>query len=156
MNENIFEDKYNRYKTMVFNISYSYLNNIFDTEDATQETFIRFYRKNKHFEQDSEERFYLIRITINVCKDILKAKKRYVKVSEDKMNDIPTIYDETHLKHNIFDYVEALKPKHKEIIIYKYIEDLSHKEIAQMLGIKEESARKRLERAIKELRKIWR
>lgn len=141
---------------MVFNISYSYLNNIFDTDDATQEAFIRFYRKNKHFEQDREEMYYLIRITINVCKDILKAKKRYVIVTEDEMNYIPTLYDETHVKHNIFDYVAALKPKHKEIIIYKYIEDLSHKEIAQILGIKEETARKRLERAINELRKIWR
>lgn len=155
MNEDMFEKKYNSYKHMVFNISYSYLNNYFDAEDAVEDTFIKFYNKNMKFNTAADEKYYLIRMTINVCKDILKEKKKYVFLNNEDLDYLnqQKRYD-VHNKYTILDDISKLKSNYKEIIIYRYLENLSHKEIAKILKISESSSQKRLERAIKELKKL--
>ena len=71
MNEHTFNEIYAEYKVMVFRIIYAYLQNIEDTEDVVIETFVRLYQTKRSFKTKSDNKYYLIRIAINVAKTAL-------------------------------------------------------------------------------------
>ena len=61
-----------QYQDMVYRIALSHLGNVQDAEDAVQEVFLKLYRQNTSPAGDSL-RFWLIRVTINHCRDILRS-----------------------------------------------------------------------------------
>ncbi|HOE53866.1 MAG TPA: sigma-70 family RNA polymerase sigma factor [Bacilli bacterium] len=139
---------YETYKVMVFQIAYSYLQSVEDAEDAVLESFMRLLRINKNFVSSDDERRYLTRIVVNVSKDMLR-KKRPVSISDP----IVAISDEP-LNENeyIWDEVNKLKTKYKDVIILRYVNEYSFSEIAKVLKISASAARKRHERALKMLK----
>lgn len=153
MNENIFRGKYHKYKQMIFNICYSYLKTHDDAEDVMQDTFISFYHLNKSFINDDQEKYYLIRMTINNCKNMIKKNKHIYHFKDDEVNNLKSL--NVIEKTNIIDIISFLDNKLKEVIVLKYAENLSNREIASALNISEENVRKRLERAIKTLKNKW-
>mgnify|MGYP000126448429 FL=1 len=66
-------EKYERYKNMLFNIAYSYLGNKHDCEDVLQEAFIKLCYYAPEFETEENEKRWIIRITINLCKNHVKS-----------------------------------------------------------------------------------
>jgi len=139
---------YETYKVMVFQIAYSYLQSVEDAEDAVLESFMRLLRINNNFVSSDDERRYLTRIVVNVSKDMLR-KKRPVSISDP----IVAISDEP-LNENeyIWDEVNKLKTKYKDVIILRYVNEYSFSEIAKVLKISASAARKRHERALKMLK----
>ncbi len=139
---------YETYKVMVFQIAYSYLQSVEDAEDAVLESFMRLLRINKNFVSSDDERRYLTRIVVNVSKDMLR-KKRPVSISDP----IVAISDEP-LNENeyIWDEVNKLKTKYKDVIILRYVNEYSFSEIAKVLKISASATRKRHERALKMLK----
>ena len=57
----------------VYRLAYSYLKNPDDAEDVVQETFLRLYLSNTEFETDENIKAWLIRVAINLSKDMLKS-----------------------------------------------------------------------------------
>ncbi len=57
----------------VLRTSYMYLKDLQNAEDAFQEVFIRVFNKFESFKGESSEKTWIIRITINVCKDMLRS-----------------------------------------------------------------------------------
>lgn len=158
MNERdrLFETKYNHYKKMIFNICYAYTRNHSDAEDIFQDVFMRFYDLNKAFSSNEHEKNYLIRMTINYCKDFLRKKKRQRVVSDDNLIQlIPSKNDVEIEKANPLIMIEDLRDTYKDVIVLKYIENMSNQEISSVLNISEVNVRKRLERAIRKLKEKW-
>lgn len=151
--EQIFETKYNHYKKMVFNICYAYTRNHQDAEDTFQDVFMKFYDIKKRFTSSDHERNYLIRITINLCKDFLrKKKKQNTIISDELVHHTPS----PELKgNNPLDMLEELNENYRDILVLKYIENMSNQDISNILNISESNVRKRLERAIKKLKIKW-
>lgn len=153
MNEAVFKNKYLAYKQTVFNICISYLKSFDDAEDVMQEIFIKFYQIDKKFSQDIDEKYYLIRMTINSCINWLRKHKRIYRLSD---SEICNLRSTTMIEDmEITDMISILDSKYKAVVILKYAENLSMKEISSSLGIKESNVRKRLQRAIEILKKEW-
>lgn len=138
---------YETYKTMVFSLTYAYLQNVTDSEDATLETFVRLMQSEKEFPTLEDERRYITRIAINVAKDMLRKKKtvtlnEYVVADEKSENENEELWLE----------ISKLPNKLKEVIILSYINDLTYFEISKTLKLSEVAVRKRHERAIKKLK----
>lgn len=133
---------------MVFSLTYAYLQNVGDSEDATLETFVRLMRSGKEFPTIEDERRYLTRIAINVAKDMLR-KKRVVPVE-----DLVVTHEDQKLNGNeaLWGEINKLPHKLKEVIVLRYINDHPYEEISKILNISEAAARKRNERAIKILK----
>lgn len=148
-----FEEIYDKYNKMVYKICFSYLRSHFDSEDILQDSFLDLFNSNKSFESKEHEKYYLIRIVINNCKTHLKKNKKTILMTDDELSNIKS--EENIDEVNIIDIISILPPKYKEIIILKYSENLSYKEISIILKISEENARKRNERAIKMLKNEW-
>lgn len=150
MKHEAFNVVYETYKGMVFRICYVYLQNIEDSEDAVVETFIKFLKAQKVLKTAEDQRRYLTRIAVNVSKDMLR-KKKTVAIADL----VVPIEDQRSFKNDaIWHQVNELENKYRDIILLRYLKDLSYKEIAKVLKITESLARKRHERAIKKLEEV--
>ena len=61
-----------RYADTVRRICFMHLKNYDDMEDVFQEVFLKYILHEKVFESDAHEKAWLIRVTINACKDMLR------------------------------------------------------------------------------------
>lgn len=73
-----------RYADMVRRICFVHLKNHTEVEDVFQEVFLKYVLSDKHFESDEHEKAWLIRVSINACKDILKS---FIRRNVRSLND---------------------------------------------------------------------
>jgi len=141
------------YGNDVLRTAYMYLKDQQKAEDAFQEVFIKVYKNYGSFRGESSEKTWIIRITINVCKDILRGSWLRRVLLTDKMKpggkkqDIEERVVRKDESRLIFDEVISLPPSYKEVIILYYYQGLDTKEISEALNIAEGTVRSRLYRA---------
>lgn len=156
LTEEEFEKKYNLYSQELMNISYGYTRNRDDSLDIIQNVFYKFFNSHKSFPSQLDEKYWLIRITINECKDLLRKKSRITILDEDTINSISfkNDTDEENLRlYKLSEKVEKLPEKYRVVIILYYYDSLPVKEIEKILKISESAVKKRLERARTMLKK---
>lgn len=78
-----FEELVREHTPSVYKVAYSMMGNEHDAQDAVQESFIKIYRALPQFRGDSAVSTWIYRITVNVCKDILRVSGRFRAVSPD-------------------------------------------------------------------------
>lgn len=145
-----FEKKYRLYSQELMNISFGYARNKDDSLDIIQNVFYKYFSANKVFKNQNEEKYWLIRVTINESKDFLRKKKKLTIVNEEELDIVS--YDNED-KHNnkelqkLSILVKQLPEKYRRVIILHYYDSLSIKEIVNILNISESAIKKRLERA---------
>lgn len=138
-----------KYHGTIFRLAYSYVKNADDAEDIVQEAFLRLYCSELHFEADENVKAWLIRVSINLCKDMLKSAWLKGRTKLDR--DIPY---ESKEESVVGDCIVKLKPEYRAIIQLYYYEGYSAREIAQLCGISATAATTRLSRARKQLKKL--
>lgn len=144
------------YYSLVFRVAFMELRSHADAEDVIQEVFIRLIRYNPEFEGAEHEKAWLIRTTINLCKDFLKSKWNQSTVSMDaisgeelKFFKVPYVQQDDMVQ-NLFELPE----KYRRALYLFYYEDYSIKEISDVLGIPEGTVKTNLKRGREELKKI--
>lgn len=60
------------YSSMILRIAMHYVNNKVDAEDITQYVFLKLIEKKPKFKDENHEKSWIIRVTINLCKDNFK------------------------------------------------------------------------------------
>lgn len=152
IDENLFEQKYHMYAQMIKNISITYLKSNFDSEDAVQEVFLKYLNNYHKFINKNEEyeKYWLVRVTINYCKNKIKSKKEayldYEAIDSKEIKQTSSIND-------IYEKICNLSEKYKSVIILYYYEDMSVKQISKTLKISESAVKMRLKRGREELQK---
>ena len=76
MERQVFMDAVTRHQDMVYRIALHWFGVPQDAEDAVQEVFLRLYTEEKTFDGPEHLRRWLLRVTVNVCKDALKSPWR--------------------------------------------------------------------------------
>jgi RNA polymerase sigma factor, sigma-70 family len=152
-----FEYIYNKYKRLMFHKAYPILQNHALTEDAVSEAFIRVYKNlDKIDDPDSNMSIaFLMTIVKNVALTFVKREQKwnYDEITEEKESGInieSSILDEISASE-IVKLIDELNDDLKSVFILKYAHELSHKEIADTLGITENNVTVRLHRAKKKL-----
>jgi len=138
-----------KYSDMLIRISYSYMKNLSDAEDITQDVFIKFLEKSPSFVNIEHEKAWLIRIAINLNKD--KLKSSYFKNTAPLEGDF---IDVTKEDNEIIEAVLSLPLKYKSIVLLYYYEDYSISQVATILNLKESTVGSQLSRARKLLKPI--
>ena len=133
-----------QYQNMVYRIALHYFGNPHDAEDVVQETFLRLYRQKQSFESDEHLRRWLMRVAINICKDILKSPWRKRRVALDNIPDQP-IFDRPE-QGALYREVMALPEQYRTVLNLYYYEELSTKEIAELLHLRQTAVTTRLSR----------
>ena len=116
-----------------------------------QDVFMKYLNSNSVFQTLDNEKYWIIRVTINTCKSYLtKYWKKNVVLDDDYVNRIAS---EEKEEDDMFECVFKLPHKYKEVIVLYYYENLSTDEISKTLMITKSNVKKRLERARNILRK---
>ena len=139
-----FEEIYYKHKQTLYNISYSYLKNVSDSDDIVQDVFMKYLNTNNDFKSDDDLKYWLIRVCINACINEIKSTyKKKVTLDNDISLNNDSIKNEDK---EIFSYVYDLPLQYKDVIVLYYYESYSTDEISKILKISQANVKKRLER----------
>lgn len=149
-----------QYGDDVLRIAYLYVKDYQRAEDIYQEVFLRVYKQYGGFQGKSSEKTWIIRITINLCKDMLRSFwLRRIMPFRKQEETIPADGDFTERiaasseHRQLFQAVLHLEPAFKEVVLLYYYQQFRTQEIASILGISEGTVRSRLHRARENLRR---
>ena len=137
------------YRSTVYRLSYSYLKNREDAEDISQEAFLRLYKCTQSFAADGNVKAWLIRVTVNLCKNLLKAPWR-----RERGELITEAAAPSCESFGIGEYISRLKPEYSAVLYLFYYEGYSVKEIAQICGVTSVAVRTRLSRGRSKLKEM--
>ena len=148
MTEEQFERKYLLYSQDLFNVAYGYTRNVQDSEDIVQNVFIKLLQYEKEFKTSNDEKYWLIRVTINESINFVKSSyKKKIVLNEEIVRSTSDQTKENTDKEYLKYFVNELPDKYKSVVILFYFENLKTVEISELLKISEAAVRKRLERA---------
>lgn len=116
------------YSAMILRIAFSNVKNMEDAQDIAQEVFLSVLTKRPQFESTEHEKAWLIRVTINRCKNHVKSfwNRRTEGLSEE-LSYLPK--EET----GVVEAVLALPKNYRNAIHLYYYEGYSINEIAELL-----------------------
>lgn len=129
-----------------------------DAEDAAQETLIKTFRHIQRSGDCSHFRSFIYQVARNTCIDLTR-KQTGRFVSLDAFDwEIPSLSYEDHPDNEdepLVRYTASLPEELREVILLRFGQDLTLREIARITDVPLRTAQSRLNRALKKLRKEW-
>lgn len=155
-----FEELVRRYRNDVFALSFHYVRNREDAWDISQEVFIKVHRSLRQFRGDSSFKTWLMRITSNQCKDFLKASRlKTVPLESERLSTVTGAKDSPRedlvhkeMEQAILEALAEMPFKHRTAFILREIEQLSYKDMAEIMGCNIGTVMSRLHHARKKIR----
>jgi len=149
-----FDELYAAYADDVLRMAYFYLADRHKAEDVCQDVFVKLYTHG-HTIAPGREKAWLLRVTVNCCRDLWRgAWLKRVVLGAPTLDIIPA-QDETiekrEEKAELMRAVQKLPTAFKEAVLLHYYQGLGIAEIAQMLDLPEGTISSRLSRARKKL-----
>ena len=130
MNSEQFTRYAESYIDTVFRVAFNYLKSAADAEDITQNVFVKLLKEEKPFESEEHVKRWLIRVALNECKSLTRARwwrsESYEDYAETLTFDNPAHSD-------LFYAVMELPKKYRLPIYLHYYEEYSTQEIAEIL-----------------------
>nr|WP_246034848.1 sigma-70 family RNA polymerase sigma factor [Polaribacter aestuariivivens] len=164
-NTELFATLYDRFSTVVYNKCYSFSKNRQEAEDLMQDIFVKLFVKLRTFKGNSKFSTWLYSFTYNFCVNYVQRdshkKREKITVVTDQIKENSTvdeIEDESlfELKYKKLAKVLALlDPSDKMILLMKYQDDKSIKEIKDILNIGESAVKMRIKRAKQKVLKLY-
>ena len=142
-----------KYGDTVRRICFVYLRNQADVEDAFQDVFLKLLQSDVRFNDEEHLKAWLIRVSINKCKDLCKS---FWSKNVGSIEDIEHTLEAEALSEDeseVLQAVMALPAKYKEVIYLFYYEGYSVVQMAKLLQQKENTIYSNLHRARQLLKK---
>lgn len=130
--ENEVTNAINKYSDTVKRICFVHLKNHADTEDIFQNVFLKYALSPIQFESYEHEKAWIIRVTINACKDLLKSFFRKNTVPLEKNMELKTEILPEH--RDIIEAVLKLPEKYRNVIYLHYYEGYTAPQISEILN----------------------
>ncbi len=142
-----FTEYVKKFQPTVFRVAYSYVKNVADAEDITQEVFLRLYKSTDLFPADENVKAWLIRVAANISKNHLGSA--WIKRKATLTEDIPL---SDTADYTLLEALNRLNHNYRIVIYLHYYEGYTVSEIAAMTGISESNVKARLKRGRDKLR----
>ena len=140
-----------QYKDTIFRLAYSYTKNHFDADDVTQNVLLQLYKTDKVFQSETHLKNWLVRVTVNQCKNLFRAPWRRHENLEDYANTLA--FEDTQSKE-LFCLVMGLDKKYRVTLLLHYYEGYSIREISRIMDAPEKTVSTRLSRGRKILKEL--
>ena len=121
-----------RYADTVRRICMVHLKNETDTEDIFQTVFLKYVLHSAPFESEEHEKAWLIRVTINACKDLLRDFFRSRTVPLEQWRE--AVPEQSSESREVLAAVLALPVKYRDVVYLHYYEGYTAVEIGRLLG----------------------
>ena len=157
-----FEMIYEQYRCIMFSVAQKILHNDRDAEDAVQEAFLKIIKNLEkiNVSECHKTKLYIVITVRRTAIDIYRKKKSQEKivpldelVLDEKYEDSVAQEEIENVKDKVdmANLINLLPDRYRDVILLKYYNEFSDKEIAHTLGTTEANVRKLLERAKKRL-----
>ena len=152
------------YQDRGFNLVHRLVSGDAEAQELTQETFLQAFKSISRFREGRPFRPWLFKIAINVCRNYLRSAARR-ELPQDMRNDNRAWSDkevstpeEGYLREHNIQLVEhllaSLSPEERSLLLLRYHEGLSYRELRAVFGKTETVLRKRVQRAIERLHNL--
>lgn len=157
-----------RYQNDVFRFCLHYLKNVEVAKEMAQETFLRIFAARARFEVSRKFKPWMLCIARNLCLNELKRRKtvhmetleEYASSAREESGEVmqapvDSPYEQliTKERHKaLLEALDALPDDAREMVVLRYFQKLSAREIAETVGSTEGAVRTRLHRVLKQLR----
>lgn len=155
-----YEQIYHRYKFVLHNHAWNKTRNREESQDIIQEIFTMLWAKRETLDVNTNLSGYLYTSLRNYILNQIVHKEvqnKYITSIQSFVDQESVIADylvrEKQLKALIEKEIDALPPRMKEVFLLSRRENLSHKEIAELLGTTEQTVKKQMTNTLKVLRK---
>lgn len=151
--EALVEQLMQTYALELKHIAFLYVNDLTESEDIVQEVFLSCYKRLDDFRQEASYKTWIIRMTINKCKDY---KKRWnVRnlfyfawvTPRESMPSAESLHLEEVGVEKIVSAIAKLPSKYKDVIILYYYEEMKMQEISDVLEVPASTVKSRVKRA---------
>lgn len=140
-----------RYKDAVFGLCLGFLRNRADAEDLTHDTFIRAYENLRRYRLDKRFSTWLFTVAANLCRNQLRHRRYHPVVSPpDQISGgaDPAVVIAREARHErVRAGLDSLPYAYRAPLVLRYYNDLSYKEIAEVLSLPEGTVKTRIHRA---------
>lgn len=144
---------------MLYKIAFTYTSNAYDAEDCLSEASIKAFNKIKQLRESDKFYKWYTSLLINYCRGRYRRQKKeldnlekiyHKEMLEDISGDFAKAVEDQALVEII---LESLKDDERDLLVLRFMEDFSIKEIAEIMGVAEGTVKSRLHRSLKKIRK---
>jgi RNA polymerase sigma-70 factor, ECF subfamily len=149
-----------RHRRRVYQVCYRFVNNHEDASDLSQEAFVRAWRGLKNFQGQAALSTWLYRITVNVCLNRVKVKTPDTEPLDVDGFEDPRPHDPSvglvraDRAAAVRRAIAGLPPKQRATLILRAYHELSHQQIATILGSSVGAVKANFFHALQNLKKI--
>ncbi|MEQ6377490.1 sigma-70 family RNA polymerase sigma factor [Bacillaceae bacterium S4-13-56] len=153
-NDKAFTTLFQQYEQDIYRMAFVYMKNQPDALDVVQETAYRSFKSIKSLKEPQYFKTWLLKIAISCSLDLLRQQKKVVflnPVIEDRLTD--EINEDIDLELTVRDLIEQLNAEEKSVVLLRFYEGFTLKEVSETLNIPLGTAKTILYRALAKLRK---
>ena len=142
---------FDKFASKMMAVCIRYANDTMDAEDVLQEGFVKVFGKLADFKMEGSLEGWIRRIMVNTSLDALRRNKRFQ--NDSKLEDVDfkisssELASDHLLAEDLLKMIQALPEGYKVIFNLFAIEGYSHKEIADLLGVSENTSKSQYSRA---------
>ncbi len=141
------------YADMVYKVAVRNTQCIADAEDVFSDTFLAYYTKKPEFASEEHRKAWLLRVAINLARNTHRAQKKVSELDE-RLPSQEHSFEQVELSLDLSEAMRRMQPEYREVLCLFYLQELSTKEIAEVLEKNESTVRTQLMRAREQLRGI--
>lgn len=140
------------YADTILRLGYTYLKNRDDAADVCQEVLMKAMDREEPFQSPEHEKAWLLRVTANACKDVLKSPWRARVCALDQCAEAAA--PEAEPEGEVLSAVNDLPELYRTVLYLYYYEGYQAREIAEILGVPAATVHTRLARGREKLKTV--
>lgn len=142
------EALYQRYATILFGICLKYSPHRAEAEDSLQDAFITIFNRIEQYEGKGSFEGWMKRITVNTVLQKYRKKRLFDIPNEEKIEEAEVEVEQESIPLDyLLKIIQELPDRYRLVFNLYVLDQYSHKEIAEMLGISDGTSKSNLARA---------
>ncbi|WP_294675225.1 RNA polymerase sigma factor [uncultured Fluviicola sp.] len=154
--QEVFDRIFNQYKNWIYRLCYNYTRSETQAEDLVQECFSKIWLNLPDFENRSEYSTWIYRVAVNTCLMQLRKEKNNPVEYREELKDAAPEEQENEKEQAVMNLYQAIGELNDidRLIISMVLEDVSQKQIGEVLGITENNVNVKVYRIKKQLKEL--
>ncbi|WP_241747074.1 sigma-70 family RNA polymerase sigma factor [Lysinibacillus sphaericus] len=151
-NDEAFLTLFQQYEVEIYRVAYVYVKNKEDALDVVQEVAYQSFKKIDTLNNPEYFKTWLMKITMNCAINLIKKNSKVVLIRPEYEEFIETEEEDIPLALSLQDLIDGLTVEEKSVVLLRFYQNHTFKEIAELLDMPLGTAKSVLYRAIKKLR----
>ena len=152
--KNDFEIVYDDYADILLRLSLSYVKHREDAEDVVQDVFVSYINSSPFFVDEEHRKAWLLKVTVNKCRDLARRKSVRNSVSYDEVGEIASDDEVYGEGAELFAALRKLPEQYRLTVMLHYLEGFSVEETAKSLSVSVSAVKMRLSRGRQMLKEL--